>query len=71
MTSLNGVFKTLLKNTDAGKTAGDDAKEIEALGECFGTMNKKRVHKGETEASKKCSRIFVEFLRALQKYIMP
>ena len=60
MTSLNGVFKTLLKNTDAGKTAGDDAKEIEALGECFGTMNKKRVHKRETEALGNRSKIFRE-----------
>ena len=68
-TYLNKTFKTLPQNTIAGSFAGGDAKVTEVFGEHFGIMNKKRVHKEETEALENRSKIFLEFLRTLQ--IMP
>ena len=53
-------FQSPHKNIIAGSFAGGDAKETEAFGEYFGTMNKKRVHKGETEALGNRSKIFRE-----------
>lgn len=58
------------ENTAAGKrTAGDDAKETEALAGRFG-INKKCVHKKETEVSGKCSKIFWEERKSLQRSVL-
>ena len=67
---LNGTFKATHKNIIAGSFAGGDAKETEAFGEYFGTMNKKRVHKGETEALGNRSKIFREKKELLQRSVL-
>ena len=58
------------KTSTPAKTAGGDAKETEAFGEYFGTMNKKRVHKGETEALGNRSKIFREKKELLQRSVL-